>query len=362
MKSKISIYTLALVLGLLCCACGNADDISPTADYSVPLPEAAQTLVEEPAPTENLEDQMGFYVDGTTLYDANGNPFVMRGVNHMHAWYPDKLEVTARALSDAGCNCIRVVLSNGERWDRTEADTVEKIIELCKEYQLITILEIHDTTGSDRKESLLAAAQYFVDIRDVLIGQEDYVILNIANEWPGSRNSAAWKNAYMEAIPILREAGLAHTLMIDCAGGGQQGKCIADAGSAVFSSDTLGNVMFSVHGYGAAGASPEAIERNLRYATELGLCICAGEFGWRHSDGDVDEAFLMQYCEENEIGYLSWAWKGNADEAAYLDLALDWEGAELSAEWGETVINGPNGIRATAEICTVFSAENPDNS
>lgn len=29
----------------------------------------------------------GFYVSGTTLYDATGSPFVMRGVNHAHTWY-----------------------------------------------------------------------------------------------------------------------------------------------------------------------------------------------------------------------------------------------------------------------------------
>ena len=27
-----------------------------------------------------------FYVSGTKLMDANGQPFVMRGVNHAHTW------------------------------------------------------------------------------------------------------------------------------------------------------------------------------------------------------------------------------------------------------------------------------------
>ena len=38
----------------------------------------------------------------------------------------------------------------------------------------------------------------------------------------------------------------------------------------------------------------------------------------------------------------------------YLDLALEWDGSELSADWGEIVINGANGIRETARICSVF--------
>ena len=62
----------------------------------------------------------------------------------------------------------------------------------------------------------------------------------------------------------------------------------------------------------------------------------------------------MQYCEENDIGYLAWCWKGNASEASYLDMATEWDGSVLSADWGEVVINGPEGIRETSEICSVF--------
>mgnify|MGYP003300905157 CR=1 FL=1 len=303
---------------------------------------------------EELKEQTGFYVSGTTLCDANGNPFVMRGVNHMHTWFTDKMEVTAAALEENGCNCVRIVLSNGEQWDENEAAEVERIIEICKEHNLIAVLEVHDTTGKWLEDDLLAAVQYFVDIKDVLIGEEDYVIINIANEWPSNNESNVWKEAYEEAIPMLREAGLAHTIMIDCAGGGQYGKCMEAAGAEVLASDPLGNVMFSVHMYGTAGGSAEIIEQNLLYAIEKELCVCVGEFGFTHGDGDVDEAFLMQYCEENDIGYLAWSWKGNASEASYLDMATEWDGSVLSADWGEVVVNGPCGIGETAEMCSVF--------
>ena len=305
----------------------------------------------------DLKAQMGFYVEGTTLYDANGNPFIMRGVNHAHTWYAEKLFLTLEALEETGSNCVRIVLSDGEQWNKTEANVVEGIINLCKEHKLIAVLEVHDPTGNSDKNSLLAAAQYFVDIKDVLIGQEDYVIINIANEWPSNNDSKTWKEAYMEAIPMLREAGLSHTIMVDSAGWGQYAKCIKDAGADVFAADPLGNVMFSVHMYGTAGGSAKKIEKNLQYAIEQGLCVCVGEFGFDHSDGDVDEAFLMQYCEENGIGYLAWSWKGNGGGVEYLDMAEKWTG-DLTEEWGEVVVNGPNGIRETSRLCTVFTEEN----
>lgn len=35
----------------------------------------------------SAEEHSGMYVDGTVLRNSDGNPFVMRGVNHAHCWY-----------------------------------------------------------------------------------------------------------------------------------------------------------------------------------------------------------------------------------------------------------------------------------
>lgn len=359
MQSRKRVTALLLAVTVLS-ACGRAatKEEARQAESENVQTEVQDTLSQDDAgdSTEQSTVQMGFYVDGTTLYDAGGNPFIMRGVNHMHTWFTDKMTVTAETLEETGSNCVRIVLSNGEQWDENEADEVKSIIELCKEHHLIAILEVHDTTGNWEKDALLAAAQYFVDIKDVLIGEEEYVIINIANEWPGNNDAKAWKEGYLEAIPMLREAGLTHTIMVDCAGGGQYGKCVEEAGKEVLAADPLGNVMFSVHMYGTAGGTSELIEQNLEYAAEQELCICVGEFGFKHSDGDVDEAYIMQYCEENDIGYLAWCWKGNAGEAAYLDMAAEWDG-QLTEEWGEVVVNGPNGIKETSKPCTVFDED-----
>ena len=44
----------------------------------------------------------GFYVSGTTLYDATGKPFVMRGVNHAHTWYKNDLAAAIPAIANTG--------------------------------------------------------------------------------------------------------------------------------------------------------------------------------------------------------------------------------------------------------------------
>lgn len=292
----------------------------------------------------------GFHVEGTTLYDKNGNPFVMRGINHMHTWFPYNIESSLKAIAKSGSNCVRLVLSNGVQWKKTSLNEIKNIISLCKENNLIAILEVHDTTGKWKPVDLVSAAQYFIDIKEALLGEEAYVILNIANEWPSNNDSGTWQAAYEVVLPLIRKAGLNHTIMVDCAGGGQFGKCLEDEGLKVLQADPLKNTMFSIHMYGTAGGSPEIIEKNIKYATDNNLCICVGEFGFYHSDGDVDEEYIMKYCQDNQIGYIAWSWKGNAD--GLLDMAKSWDGN--LTDWGKSVFFGENGIKATSEPCSIF--------
>lgn len=60
-----------------------------------------------------------FSVSGTQLLDGNGEPFVMRGINHPHAWYTERTPQAIRDIAATGANTVRVVLSNGYRWTRT---------------------------------------------------------------------------------------------------------------------------------------------------------------------------------------------------------------------------------------------------
>jgi len=299
-------------------------------------------------------DHTGFYVDGTVLRDANGNAFVMRGINMAHNWYPDKDEVSLDAIAATGSNTVRIVLACGERWDKDDMDTLEKLIEEADRRDMIAVVELHDGTGSDDAASLEAMTDYWVEMACILEGLEDRVIVNIANEWLGDWDDKLWRDAYVEAVKKLRDAGIKNTLMIDAAGWGQWARSIKKYGYDVFEADPEKNTMFSVHMYGLSGGSEWMIRYCLEAAEEQNLCICVGEFGYTHSDGDVKEDYLMQYCEEKGIGYLAWSWKGNSGGVEYLDLALEWDGSSLSADWGEKLVNGKYGIKATSKKCSIF--------
>ena len=178
---------------------------------------------------------------------------------------------------------------------------------------MIAVVEVHDGTGKDDVRYLNRAIDYWIDVKDALIGNEAYAILNIANEWYGSwSNNEKWRDAYIEAIPKLREAGIKNTIMVDSAGWGQNvTQSVLTFADKIVEADPDKNTMFSVHMYGSAGKNAAVIKSTIAKSIKMNICLVVGEFGYNHSDGDVDEATIMSYTTEVGMGYIGWSWKGN---------------------------------------------------
>lgn len=296
----------------------------------------------------------GFHIYGTKLYDANGNQFVMRGINHAHAWYKGQGSTAIPTIAKTGANTVRVALGDGDKWGYDDINTVKNIISLCEKNKLIAVLEVHDATGSDDVSKLNNAVNYWISMKDALIGKESTVILNIVNEWYGTWDGAKWAEGYKQAIPKLRTAGIKNTIMIDCAGWGQYPKSIADYGKDVFNADSEKNTMFSIHMYEYAGADTNTVKTNIDNVINQNLALCIGEFGLKHTNGDVDENTIMNYCQEKSVGYIGWSWYGNGDSWKYLDIANDWSGSSFS-EWGNILLYHTNGIKNTSKTCSVYT-------
>ncbi|MGN0143886.1 MAG: cellulase family glycosylhydrolase [Clostridium sp.] len=295
-----------------------------------------------PASITAFADANGFHVSGTKLYKADGQEFQMKGINHAHAWYKSESDTAIPAIARTGANTVRIAFSDGERGDLggyDSIDNVRKLISLCEQNGLVAVVEVHDTTGSDDAGNLERAADYWISMKDALQGHENSVILNIGNEWYGTWDSYGWASGYKNVIPKLRNAGIKNTIMVDCAGWGQYPKSIADCGQEVFNSDPDRNTMFSIHMYEYAGGDAGTVRSNIDSVLNQNLALCIGEFGCRHTNGDVDEQYIINYCNENKVGYLGWSWKGNGPEWSYLDLANDWNGNSLT-EWGNTLVKG----------------------
>lgn len=305
----------------------------------------------------------GFQTRDGTLYDAGGSEFVMRGINHPHAFFPYATGSYAE-MSELGANTVRVVLSNGEVFGRTSTSQVQDIIARCKAARLVCVLEVHDTTGyrdlTDQPAgaaSLASAVSYWKSISAALKGQERYVIINLGNEPYGNRGDSKvydWTKDTTAAIKAMRAAGFTHTLIADAPNWGQDWTgTMKEDGGLVLAADPDGNTMLSVHMYEVYGTG-EAVRNYLDHFVANRWPLIIGEFGADHGPGkDVNEGAIMTGAQNRGIGYLGWSYSGNSGGVESLDLVQDFDPARLTS-WGSTLLNHPAGIRATARRASVF--------
>lgn len=343
----------------------NAGDnvVSLTPNWTWAVVDYVRIEKDENAPSYEftVSDVDGFKVDGAKLLDRCGNEFVMRGVNLAYTWFESSAYTQLEAVANAGANTVRVVLTDGKAYGKA-ADPADKVMAFankCKEYGMLTILEVHDETGSNDIADLKDAAKYFANMAETLKGTESYIIINIANEWHNDAASTVWRDGYKEAIKIIRDAGLRHCIMVDAGGYGQGAATIHSHGLEVLYSDPENNLIFSIHMYGGAG-NTNKVKSNIDGVINQNLALCIGEFGWYHSDGNVDEDLILSYCQEKKVSWLAWSWYGNGSPVEYLDMVKDpsanptlasydnitiknWDGSQswtgLSCDWGKKIID-----------------------
>ncbi|GAA4129834.1 cellulase family glycosylhydrolase [Streptomyces griseoincarnatus] len=297
----------------------------------------------------------GFRVQDGRLLEASGNDFVMRGVNHAHTWYADRLD-SLDHIKAKGANTVRVVLSSGDRWTRNNTADVANVVTQCKRNRLICVLEVHDTTGYGEQSgavTLSRAADYWIEVRDALVGQEDHVVVNIGNEPHGNTGYSRWTDDTKAAIQKLRAAGFDHTLMVDAPNWGQDWAfTMRDNAASVFAADPDANTVFSIHMYGVFDTAAEVSDYLNRFVTAK-LPIVVGEFGHDHSDGNPDEDAVLSVTRQLGIGYLGWSWSGNGGGVEYLDMVENFD-PERTTSWGKRLFDGPDGIAATSEEAAVY--------
>jgi len=298
-----------------------------------------------------------FTVSGHKLMDANGNEFVIRGMNVPFAWHFDRSMKDLKMMSEMNINCIRIV------WDtKGKPNALKKTVKKIVGLKMVPMIELHDATGDTTKENLLRLAKYYAQpaIKKVLLPMEKYLLVNIANEW-GNHNTTGefWNECYREAISILRDAGYKTTIVIDAPGWGQNIEPIQKYGKELTGSDPLKNLLFSVHMY-YYWNDARKIDTELDKTISMDLPLIVGEFGYNFDKGfnnldcKVDHTMVLKKCNELGIGYLPWSWTGNNKDNAWLDVA-EFRGKDALTWWGRQVIESEAGIRKNAERASVFT-------
>ena len=261
----------------------------------------------------------GFYVSGRLLLDANGNNFIMRGINVPYNWWTNQTISSFPGIKAKGVNTVRVVLSSGQsadNWDKNSVSDVANAISLCKNNRLICVLEVHDTTGyldDPGMASLAQVVSYWIEIKGALMGQEAYVIINLGNEPYGNNDTANWVDDTKNAIAAMRAAGFQHTLMVDGPNWAQDSEFIMrDNAASILNSDPLRNIVFSVHMY-EQFAQASDVQSYLASFVNAGLPLAIGEFGPFNGGPGADVDAVMAAAQAAGIGYLGWEWSGDGD-------------------------------------------------
>lgn len=334
---------------------GTPCSIEPPAGVPTPPPYVPDGNAIRPEGT----DSAGFFVLDGRLYDRRGNDFVMRGVNNPLAWYQDRQSGALAWLTEiasTGANAVRLV------WETDAGDValLREAVERTLELQMVPMIELHDVTGDTTAEGLASMARYYTEtdaVKQILLDHEDSLLVNIANEWTGS--DAIFTQAYTEAINIFRSAGIRHTLVIDSNGWGQNASSVLTQGQALLAADPQHNLLFSAHMY-EQYRNPQAIRDTLARAVNAQLPFIVGEFGFQHGSDAQGNPYpipfqvLLEESVRLGIGYLGWSWTGNSGGVEYLDLTGRSGSAMELTPWGDELINGENGIRATADPASIF--------
>jgi mannan endo-1,4-beta-mannosidase len=294
---------------------------------------------------------VGLHISGTNIVEANGQNFIMRGVNHEHVWFTGQTSSFAN-IKALGANTVRVVLGSGKRWG--PSTDVANVISLCKQNRLICVLEAHDTTGygeDGAAATLDEAVNYWITQKSALVGQENYVVINIGNEPIGNTNPGQWTAATTAAIQKMRSNGFEHLLMVDAPNWGQDWQFVMrDNAQTVLNADTQHNTVLSIHMYDVFNTAASITDYLNRFRTN-GWPLVIGEFGWQRSSNNVDDQTVLAEANARGLGYLGWSWAGNNDP--YLDMTNNFDPAQLST-WGLRIFNGPNGIKATAKQAAIY--------
>lgn len=332
-------------------------------------------------PPVTLLDKPGFHTDGVKLLDANGKEFLMRGYNYSYAWQKNLWGAAFSTAKKYNCNALRIQLSDGQKdlGGYCDADQVSKLISSCKDNHFIGVFNVQDTGGGNDANVLLHAADYWVGIKNAVIGQEKYCIVNIGNEWMGSPGRDCngewgdyqenlWSDTYIEAVRRIRSAGIKNTLMIDCNGYGQyadiiwkEGQRILDEDKKYFE-DSKPNIIFSIHFYEKAcywdyeKGVGSRVAHSIDKALSIGAPVCIGEYAYsrKSEEWKMDWETIQDYSKTMNIGYLGWSFTGNGDaESQGLDM-FNSDGSQMYKN-GECIIQHPNdGILATSVICSVY--------
>ncbi|MCB0452663.1 MAG: cellulase family glycosylhydrolase [Aequorivita sp.] len=366
MKTKL-LYFLLIAIFI---SCSKNDDNGSTGPDPIP-------------PGETL------YVNGKDLIFPNDEKIILRGVN-----YPiiDAMRIDDMAQVKAQIDQAALTESNAIRfpwytdgvhfWDFPEYSgpgtvdgwvtdgSLQEMLEYAHQKGMIPILELHDPNLYDEngnvKEYRITCSNnwnYFnnvvapwwkrQEVLDIIAATQNYLIINLANEFGEARfignppnAMETFKTNYNRLIADLRALNVNVPIMIDAPDCGTSSTELLSVAPEMLVADPKKNLIFSTHAYWHDYAPTQAqSDQKLDEIANSNLCFIIGEVANTQDVNDcgsqnitaIAENVLEKACTE-QIGWLAWTY--DQDCSAPREMTTDGNFANLTP-WGELVVNNP---------------------
>lgn len=128
-----------------------------------------------------------FCISGKKILDANQKSFLIRGVNSAHAdwdnWSRSYALKSLSKIAEYKANTVRVQWRMKHSNNDLNLNHLENIIISAKNAGLVSMVQLHDVTGSNDPNELKKCALWFVNNLSLFQKHKRYVMINIANEW-----------------------------------------------------------------------------------------------------------------------------------------------------------------------------------
>jgi len=298
------------------------------------------------------------YVKGSQLYAPDGEPILLRGINHMFIW-TDKEGKSIPEMAKTGANSVRIV------WDTYGAtEDLDKLIVKSINNGMIPIVEVHGATG--KWEKLPEMVDYWVrpDVVNLIKKYERYLLVNIANEaGKDAVPSTEYLAVYKAAILKIRKAGIRSPLVIDADGYGNNPNNLLSQGQALIAADPRHNLLLSLHIYwpyawhDKKASGYDTVESRITGTMEQAIAhhlpLLIGEFAslgpTKTCDLPIPYQFLIAEAQRLNIGWLAWSWGPGNSDCKDMDMTTNGEFSTLVG-WGlDVAVTNTYSIKNTSK-------------
>lgn len=321
----------------------------------------------------------GWSINGKQIIDPKGNPFIFRGVTINHLAAPER---TVQAIKDAaslGANSVQVEIAANfyNSAPLTTGQQLTEIIQACKTNKVICVLEPNDVAGypsaaGSMSPSVISSYWSFGDIRQAILGQQDYVVIGIGNQALGPVPTAEYINRMSTYVGEFKANLPGFLLLIDGSNWGQD----TDKAMQKFAEQNnlpggfSNNLVYSVDLYDAYLTAEKARDYISGFSAINAPLVIGGlaptPYYHPHNIGprpavvyDLPEDVVMYYADQYGVGYFGWSWSGNQNTA--LDIVSNWNVNSLT-NWGNFLFNSVNGIKKSAKTASIFNTSSSSSS